>query len=139
MSRSVSHSSNAQLRIYLLGGLRVLVGARQLADGDWHLRKAATLVKLLALAHGHRLHREQLLEMLWPDLDPGAAANNLHRTLHAARRALDPSGITPSPYLGLQRDLVSLCPAAPLWVDAEAFESAATQAQRSRALDDYRA
>jgi len=34
------------------------------------------LIKLLALARGHRLHREQAMEYLWPGLDPEAAANN---------------------------------------------------------------
>ena len=29
------------------------------------------LVKLLALADGHRLHREQAMDALWPDRDPG--------------------------------------------------------------------
>jgi len=113
MSSDEAHSATAQLRIHLLGGLRVVVGVRQVADADWHLRKAATLVKLLALVPGHHVHREQLLDIFWPNLDPEAAANNLHRTLHSARRALDPSGISPSPYLGLRRDLVSLCPVAP--------------------------
>ena len=44
------------------------------------------MVKLLALAPGHRLHREQLMESLWPDLDPDAAGANLRKALHFARR-----------------------------------------------------
>jgi len=42
---------------------------------------------LLALQPHHRLHREQLMEMLWPDLDPEAAVNNLNKTIHMVRRA----------------------------------------------------
>jgi hypothetical protein len=39
-----------------------------MGDASWRLRKAAGLVKLLALAEGHRLHREQAMDLLWPDL-----------------------------------------------------------------------
>ena len=48
-----------------------------------------TLVKLLALAPGHRLHREQVMAVLWPGRPPPAAANNLHQVLHVARAHLD--------------------------------------------------
>ena len=118
------------LRIELLGGFRVAVGSRLIAATEWRRRKAAHLLKLLALAPGHRLHREQALELLWPDLEPEAAANNLHYTLHAARRVLEPD-LAPSAssaYLGLQHDVVALCPAAPLWLDTEAFEAACVAA-----------
>ena len=48
--------------------------------------KSKTLVKLLALADGHRAHRDVIAGVLWPGLGPAAAANNLHQALHAARR-----------------------------------------------------
>src|SRR5690348_10497211 len=83
------------LRIQLLGGFRVAVGARAVEDAAWHLRKGRSVIKLLALAPGHRLHREQVLDQLWPDLEPEAGTNALHRTLHAVRRVLEP-GLAPS-------------------------------------------
>ena len=61
------------VRVWLLGGFRVAVGARALRDELWRLRKAAILVKLLALAPGHRMHREQAMELLWPDSGRTAA------------------------------------------------------------------
>src|SRR5687768_9121251 len=79
-----------ELRIWLLGGFRVRVGEREVPDESWRLRKARTLVKLLALAPGRRMHREELIDQLWPDLSPEAADNQLRKALHEARRALDP-------------------------------------------------
>jgi DNA-binding SARP family transcriptional activator len=80
------------------------------------------LIKLLALAPGHRLHRERVADALWPDFDAKAATNNLHRALHLARAALGHgSAGAGSPYLRLEGDLVALCPDGELWVDAEAF------------------
>ena len=75
------------IRIRLLGGFQVSVGSRTIEEGAWRMRKAASLVKLLALAPGHHLHREQAMETLWPELGRRAASNNLRQALHAARRA----------------------------------------------------
>ena len=123
------------LRIWLLGGFRVSVGSRRIGEDEWHLRKARSLLKVLALAAGHRLHREQAMELLWPDLDPRAALNNLHYALHVARRTLEPSALDSSSatsrYLRLQDDQLKLCPDSPVWVDVEAFEEAAATARRT--------
>lgn len=80
------------IRIRLLGGFETIVGARTIEEEEaWRLRKAASLVKLLALASGHRLHREQAMDLLWPDLGLRTTSNSLRQTLHAARRILDPN------------------------------------------------
>ena len=79
------------VRVWLLGGFRVSVGSRTITQDAWRLRKAATLVKLLALAPGHRMHREQAMDLLWPDSGRKAASNSLRSTLHTARKVLDPS------------------------------------------------
>ena len=111
-----------------------------IGEEGWRLRKAASLVKLLALAEGHRLHRERAMELLWPDLKPEAALNNLHHALHVARRTLEPAltNNAASRHLNLRGDLIELCPHGPLWVDAEAFEGAAA-ARRGREPAAYRA
>ncbi len=95
-------------------------------------------MKLLALAPGHRLHREQVLEALWPLLGMHKASNNLHQILHAVRRALQPSALAGSSgttassgYLLLRDEQLALCPDSPLWVDVEAFEEAAAAARHA--------
>jgi hypothetical protein len=49
--RGASKKSEA-MRIRLLGGFRVSVGEHSIGDDQWRLRKAASLVKLLALQPG---------------------------------------------------------------------------------------
>jgi predicted ATPase/DNA-binding SARP family transcriptional activator/DNA-binding CsgD family transcriptional regulator len=120
------------LRVSLLGAFRVSVGSRTIPQDAWHLRKAAALVKLIALAPGHRLHREQVMERLWPDSDRRATSNNLRQTLHAARRILASDPSAGSRYLGSEADSLVLCPENDLWVDVDAFEAAALSTQRSR-------
>lgn len=76
------------VRVRMFGGFTVSVGARTVEEDEWRLRKAASLVKLLALAPRHRMHRERILDRLWPNLDERAAANNLRHALHVARSTL---------------------------------------------------
>ena len=119
------------VRMWLLGGFRASVGPRGIEADRWRLTKAANLLKLVALAPRHRLHREQVMESLWPDLDSKRASNNLHRTLHFARGVLGVAGIG-SDYLPLRRDILELCPDSSIWIDVEAFENAAASARMSR-------
>jgi DNA-binding SARP family transcriptional activator len=125
------------MRVWLLGGFQVSVGARRIEQSEWRLKKASALVKLLALAPGHRLHREQVMDLLWPDLGKKAASNNLRQVLHAARNALDPA--QGSRYLSYQDELLMLCPKGDLLVDVDAFEEAAATAGRSADPAAYRA
>ncbi|MFN8516536.1 MAG: hypothetical protein U0841_28935 [Chloroflexia bacterium] len=60
----------AALRLRLLGEFQVVLGERRIIAAEWKLRKAAALVKLLALTPGHRRHREEVLDLLWPEFDP---------------------------------------------------------------------
>ena len=108
------------LRVSLLGRFEVSVGSRVVKEEGWQLRKAASLVELLALAPYHRLHREQAMELLWPDVAPRSAANNLHQTLHAARRTLEPDAADLR-YLALRDEQLFLCLDGALRVDVDAF------------------
>ena len=127
------------MRVWLLGGFRVSVGSSTIEGDTWRLRKAASLLKLLALAPDHRLHREQVMDLLWPDSGRKAASNNLRQTLHAARRTLASDPSVGSRYLASEDESLVLCPGGSLWVDAEAFEEAAVTARRTRDPAAYRA
>jgi predicted ATPase/DNA-binding SARP family transcriptional activator len=125
------------LRIQLLGGFRVAAGERMVDEAAWRLRKARALVKLLALTPDHSLHREQVIESLWPDRDPAAVSGNLRQALFVARRALDSGGADGSARLELSQEILSL--AGPVDVDVEAFEAAATAAEATADIDLHRA
>ena len=128
------------MRVWMLGGFQVSVGSRIVEEKKWRLKKAASLVKLLALEPGHRAHRERVMDLLWPELGPKAVANNLRQTLHTARRVLEPeTSTTASHYLERQGEQLVLCPDDRLWVDVEAFEEAAATARRSGEPGAYRA
>jgi DNA-binding SARP family transcriptional activator len=99
------------------------VAGRAVPRAEWRRRQAANLVKLLALAPGRSLHREQVADRLWPDLGLEAAAPRLHKAAHYARRSLG------SPRsLVLAEEIVALWPDDPVEVDALAFEALAESA-----------
>ena len=122
----------AGLAIQLLGAFSVWVAGDQVPDGTWRLRRAKSLIKLLALAPERRLHREQVVEELWPGEDP--AGNSLHQVLYTARRALGPDA---GERLVLRDDVVALV-GDDVWVDVDAFERAAAEARTARTNDSYR-
>ena len=129
-----------RLAIQLLGDFRVTVGSRAIDEREWRLRKARSLVKLLALAPRHRLHREHIIDRLWPDMGPEDGANNLHKALYVTRRILEPD-LPPrraSSYLRLHHDLLLLEAPGGLWIDVEAFLAAAKEAHERRTPQAYR-
>src|SRR3954471_3364025 len=115
--------------VRLLGGFEASVDGAVVPDSAWRLKKARELVKLLALARGHRIHRDQALDVLWRDLAPAAAANNLHQAVHVARRALGAHAIE------FRDEVLSLTGD----VDVDELERAARDARRMKTAASYRA
>ena len=115
--------------VSLLGGFAAAVKEVPVPETSWRLKKARELVKLLALAPGHRLHREQVMDVLWRDRPPAAAANNLHQAVYVARRALGAGAIeVREEFLHLVAD-----------VDVDRLQTAAADARRVGTPSAYRA
>lgn len=114
--RSRTPAPTAALRIHLLGRFEVLRDGVPLPPQAWRRRRPADLLKLIALAPDHRLSRDQVIDALWPEKEPSAGANNLHRALYDLRLVLG------GRYVELQGAFVVLADGA--WVDVDAFEAA---------------
>jgi DNA-binding SARP family transcriptional activator len=116
-----------QVAITLLGRFEVVVDGAATPERCWQRRSAAALVKVLALTPGHRLHREQVIDMLWPDDTPAEAAPKLHKAAHYARRAAGRHDT-----VVLRNDIVHLFPNAELIVDALVFDELSRRAIADR-------
>jgi DNA-binding SARP family transcriptional activator len=130
---AVIHANRPTLAIHLLGPFRIAVNGAEIEERLWTRRKSKTLVKLLALQPHRQLHREQVMELLWPELDLEAAVNNLHKTIHAARRALEPElkAGAESGFIVTQDQQVILRSPGELWIDFQVFERFAAAALKS--------
>jgi predicted ATPase/DNA-binding SARP family transcriptional activator/DNA-binding CsgD family transcriptional regulator len=136
-SSSNSSPFTAQtLQIQMLGDFRVSCDGREIASNAWRLRTAHHLIKLIALSPGFYLHREEIIDHLWPELDPTAAGNNLRYTVHIARRVL--GTIVAGDVIRRQGELIALCANGGVETDVAEFEGHATRARKSHEPDDYR-
>ena len=123
-----------EVRVRLLGGFEVAVDGALVPADRWRRRHPAALVKLLALAPGHRLHREQVIDAVWPDDDLDRAAAKLHKAAFYARQTLGrPDALV------LRDEHVLLFPDADVHVDVAAFEALARTATASRSPADAEA
>src|SRR5215475_5039396 len=78
----------ARCVVRLLGRFEVLVDGRPVPADAWRSRRAADLVKVLALAPSLAMHREEVMSLLWPELAEEPAGANLRKAVHYARRAM---------------------------------------------------
>ncbi len=114
------------LRVYALGSLRVEFGGEQVTR--WGGDKAGTnqaeaLFAYLFDRRGKGITKDEIEEVIWPDLDIGKADSNFHRTLAALRRTLEPNLTRGnlSKMILYQRERYWLEPRIIAWTDTDAF------------------
>jgi DNA-binding SARP family transcriptional activator len=115
-----------KLAIQLLGRFGVRVDDREIPASEWRRDRAAALIKLLAITPQHRMHREQVMEAFWPDLDVELAAANFRKAIHFARKVLGVHDL-----ITVSKEIVALADHVELQIDAEQFDAAAKAALRS--------
>ncbi len=94
--------------IHALGNFRVTRNGVAVPRTAWQSRKARDLLKVL-VSRSRPAPRDQLMEVLWPDVDPGKSSNRLSVLLSTVRQVLQPVKDDPQP---LRTDGTSV------WLDA---------------------
>jgi DNA-binding SARP family transcriptional activator len=69
-----------------------------------------------------------MMDVLWPDLDPSAAAANLRKAVHYARRVLDSED---GAHVVVSAGELLCLPSERVWVDVDSFRAAVARARRS--------
>src|SRR5581483_5117250 len=121
---------SVSLKVTTLGRFSVTRNEDPLSGGNWNRRRVCELFKILLSVDQHRLHREQIQEILWTASSIEQAANSFGKTLYLLRRALEPD-LAPgksSAYVSLDQDVLYLVPAS-IEIDADLFETHARQLQ----------
>jgi LuxR family maltose regulon positive regulatory protein len=125
-------SAQTSLAVTTLGRFEVRRDLDAVNGGRWKRRKVWDLFKLLLSADRHRLHREQIQEILWPSSANEQAASSFGKTLYLLRRALEPElpagQGSSSTYVTLDHDILQLPPGS-MSIDADLFEAEARQLQ----------
>jgi PAS domain S-box-containing protein len=109
------------LQIFALGKFGMAAHGQGIAVERWKRKQAVTLLKFLVTQLDRPVHRERILECLWPDVDEERGWGRLKVTMYYLRTQLRAAGAgddavqtVGDAYL-LRRDAV--------WVDADNFEN----------------
>jgi DNA-binding SARP family transcriptional activator len=116
VGRGLARRVADRARIADLGRVTILIGNRSVG-GDRVRRKVLALLCYLITRPGMAAARDQVVDALWPDQDPVAAANSLNQTVYFLRREFEPryvDDLSPG-YLRHETDLI--------WLDSELISS----------------
>lgn len=116
------------LELRCLGPFTVLRGGQPVSADAFTRSKALLLLKLLALKEGSPVHRDVLIERLWPDVPPHLGANRLHGVVHDLRAVLEPRRVGREwQYVRNKEDFYYLDMAAPIEIDVSEFRRVVAQ------------
>ncbi|MEU9121005.1 BTAD domain-containing putative transcriptional regulator [Streptomyces sp. NPDC048506] len=125
-----------RMAIWCFGGFRMTIGDRTV---DWRTirPRARAAMRLLALRAGRPVHREALVDALWPEAPPESAMANLQVAISSLRRLLEPDRERRKPQLVVRTgDAYLLNLPADAYLDTLAFETALTRSRRARSAGD---
>src|SRR5690242_7618308 len=104
--RTMQTQPEKALRIELFGGLRLLQYGR--ISARFPPQMPGMLLAYLAYYSGQLHAREELMELLWPEVDPAAGRNRLKQTLSVLRSECIKAGAEPDDLLLADRAAVRL-------------------------------
>ncbi len=125
------------LRIFTLGHFSLVVSGRGLAVDSWKRRQALVVLKYLVAHVGRPVHRERLIDVIWPGETTNRGWDRLKVAVSFLRGQLRQNGVTDDPIKTVDQCYL-LRPEA-VWIDAIAFEKLVSDARllerRQRPLD----
>ena len=120
------------LRIQTLGSFQVW---RQEDSLKWPTQKSKALLQILLVEPGREVPTDQILEYLWPTLQPNKAQNNLWVTVSQLRRLLEPNLPPRTNSLYIHKTHSSVFPFHPYYTRFHLFKYQADQSSQKPILD----
>jgi PAS domain S-box-containing protein len=114
-------SPETTLRVSTFGHFALATGGNALAIEKWQRKQALALMKYLVAHVGRAVHREALIEYLWPDVEESHGWERLKVTVYFLRQQLRAAGVDEDVVVTAER--AYLIKREAVWVDAEIFES----------------
>ena len=109
----------------MLGPFGVWRGDIPVTNKEWQREKARQLFQLLLTIRGQWLQREQIVDLLWPELDPESAERNFKVALNALNHALEPERqrLSPPYFVIRQGNTYGINPQANVVTDTEQLQA----------------
>ena len=124
LSDIISKRENAPIQVFTLGSFRVLRKGIELGAKDWGRDKAIQLFQFLVTARERRgLHKEQIIDRIWEDVDMKAGESNFKVAMHGINKALEPNRPSRTePRFILRQGVTYQLNTPEIWIDAEAID-----------------
>src|SRR5690606_8279107 len=81
------------IEIQALGEAKVTIDGHVISTSEWAVEKTKELFFYLLHQKGS-LRKDQVVDDLWPDLDPGKSNSQFHSTVYRLRQATFPQAVT---------------------------------------------
>ncbi|MCL5961538.1 MAG: HEAT repeat domain-containing protein [Chloroflexi bacterium] len=122
--RKIEQDPAEALRINLFGQVTVMRGETLIDASAWKRKKAKALLAYLGLQKAGWVHRDVLIDKLWPEADWQSALNQLNVAVHDLRQVLEPEReeLAQSRYVLYRDSRYRLSPGQGGSVDVELFE-----------------
>jgi DNA-binding SARP family transcriptional activator len=120
LGRGLARRIASRVHVEDQGRVAIIIGNRSV-EGTSIRRKVLTLLCFLLTRPRFSATRDEVLDVLWPDFDPGVALNSLNQTVYFLRRVLEPGyrEDTSPGYLRHESDVV--------WLDRQLVDSRSQQ------------
>ncbi|KEO82623.1 BTAD domain-containing putative transcriptional regulator [Tumebacillus flagellatus] len=112
------------LRVRTLGHFEVYRGLEEVGRKEWKREKSKQLFQLLVTRQGQLLQRDEIYDLLWPDVDEKTANRDFKVAMNALTNALEPKREARSESFFVERvdTAYRLNRQAAVWVDADEFK-----------------
>lgn len=120
-----------QLHVTTLGSFQILRGKEIVPSNGWRREKSRQLFQLLLTNRDAPLDRDQIIEYLWPEQDPGTAQRNFKVALNTLYQVLEPKREpgSESAYVVREGTIYNLRLNADLWQDSQHFKQLVQKAE----------
>lgn len=121
--RGLEYHPGYTLWVRTLGPFEVWRGDKLINQHEWQREKARQLFQLFITNRNQWLQREQIVDLLWPDLSTESAASNFKVALNTLNRAIEPGRPhnTPSYFIIRRGSAYGINPQAHIVTDGEVF------------------
>jgi DNA-binding SARP family transcriptional activator len=123
-------TSRISLTIQMLGPFRITI---QDFSPKLPTSRALSVFQYLLLHHKQDTPREVLMELFWPDAEPGAARNNLNVAIHKLRQAL--RKVTDLTVICFEEGAYRLANNLEIWLDVDEFDHCVKEGRKSEAIN----
>ncbi len=117
-----------QLKVFTLGRFSLVSSGKGMAADNWKRKQAVTVLKFLIGRVNHPVHRDELIETIWPDAESIRGWDRLKVTISFLRSQLQQSGVAIDPVLTLDQSY--MLRGDVVWIDFVEFERLVTAGNR---------